>query len=193
MKPIFPFKKTFLKEIQMLFLLEIINGSENGITAYKLDTYFGFPRTSALRILEELENEGYIHSHTITQEGREQKLFKLTDRGKQYLKELKRKWAARIMTWHEIVPPEEFGHPLAPENLGDLLEIRLQDIETKEDAIDVLRGTRAQLNSIKQRYKKRLQIIENSIRKIGEAVKKLEEIEEISDEDVRRILREFFE
>src|SRR6056297_3630291 len=112
-KPPFPFKRDVIKRIQDLFLLIIIEGQgKQGVTAYQLEKQYKYPRTSATRSLESLEGQLILESIEKTEDGRNQKIYLLTDKGKEELDDMKRNWAGRIAMWTEMIPPEKFGHPL---------------------------------------------------------------------------------
>jgi len=99
-------------ELKHLIILVILSDKPDGLTGYSLQRKYKLSRTSVLRQLKSLEEQGYVETKVDLVSGRSQKLFTLTETGKKYLEELKKKWAYQLAFLSEIAPLEEYGHPL---------------------------------------------------------------------------------
>ncbi len=101
--------KEAFNELKHLIILVILADKPDGLTGYSLQKMYNLSRTSVLRLLENLEKLGYVDTTVDIVKGRSHKSYILTEKGKKYLEELKKKWARQLAFLSEIAPPEEYG------------------------------------------------------------------------------------
>ena len=69
-------------ELKHLIILVILSDKPDGLTGYSLQRKYKLSRTSVLRQLKSLEEQGYVETKVDLVSGRSQKLFTLTETGK---------------------------------------------------------------------------------------------------------------
>ena len=175
-------------ELKHLIILVILSDKPDGLTGYSLQKKYKLSRTSVLRQLESLEEQEYVETKVDLVSGRSQKLFTLTETGKKYLEELKKKWAYQLAFLSEIAPPEEYGYPLLSIGLQRQLLSEIPDFESKDDALDYFRGLRSHLKQLHMRFEKRRIIVNNVKTALDKIISQIEIMEDFSLEDIRELL-----
>lgn len=165
-----PITREGFNEMKFMMILMLLSYNPNGITGYKIQKRFQIPRGNLLRTLDELVEKKYLTTSESVIEGRVNKFFIITKRGKKYLGKLKKKWVTRFSMMTEMGPP-------SPEALKIMIIERIKEFESKEDAVDFFRGIRSwmknMLNHINlkvillTRAKSDLDIIIEKVEKMG--------------------------
>lgn len=187
-RPKMMMQKEFFTELRHFFILTILNDIPDGITGYRLQDQFQFPRGNILRLLDELVEQKYVSVEDSVSEGRAQKIFKISDAGKKYLNELKQKWAEFFSHMSDQAPMEEFGSIFMPDAGKEQLFRLIVECKDKEDAIDVIRGIRAQLTREQGRLEKRMQRLDERKAKLDEIIKLVEKMETLNTEEIKKHL-----
>jgi len=187
-RPKMMMQKEFFQELRYFFILSILNDIPEGITGYRLQDKFQFPRGNILRLLDELMEQKYLSVEDSVIEGRAQKIFKISDAGKQYLTKLKQKWAEFFSHMSDQAPIEEFAPPFASRIGIENLYNMINECKTKDDAIDVVRGLRAQLTREHERIEQRLQRVDQRKTKLDELVKLIEKMESFKLDEIKKFL-----
>ena len=175
-------------ELKHLIILVILSDKPDGLTGYSLQRKYKLSRTSVLRQLKSLEEQGYVETKVDLVSGRSQKLFTLTETGKKYLEELKKKWAYQLAFLSEIAPLEEYGHPLMSIGLQRRFLFGIPDFESKDDALDYFRGLRSHLKQLHMRFEKRKIIINNVRTALDKIISQIEKMEDFNLENIRKLL-----
>lgn len=170
-----PFSREAFQDIKTFIILIIISEHQDGITGYQLQQKFKFPRGTLLRTLNYLEEKGYLKIKEDIIKGRAQKIFMISQTGRDFLERLKVKWATQFARMSDMAPPEQF----MGEGIDIMLKAHLKDFTTKDDAEDFFRGIRSWVNSILNRIKQRrknLLIVKSELDKVIEEISKMEEL-----------------
>ncbi len=186
--PPMPFRHESFNELRELFVLWLLNDEKEGITGYKLQTRFNIPRGTVLRIFENLEKNGFIVYKEETIEGRNQKLYFITDLGREHLNNLREKWSYRFSEMSDLAPPERFGHPFWRRNHRELLWKDIEKLKTKDDAVDYFRGLRYRLKRVQKRLERRAKNTSFTIEKINDLIIGLEGMADYSTEKLKSII-----
>lgn len=113
-KPIMSMTKDSFKEMQQFFLMKIIAGYSDGITAYQIQSNYHFPRSNVIRLLSNLEEQKYLLTQESILDGRANKFYILSQKGFTYLAELKSRWKERFTMMEELTSsyftPAEKAH-----------------------------------------------------------------------------------
>ena len=177
-RPIMSLNKDSFKEMQQFFLLKIVADNPEGVTAYQLHTNYSFPRSNAIRLLDELEENSFVSSEEHIVAGRTNKIYKLTQVGFTFLLELKTQWAERFMMMEELTT----RNITSTEKEFFIQEIKA--LKTKEDRLKYL-------NSLKSKLENKMAIAENkytTLLKMKEQIEliteKIESTDKLDDDDV---------
>ena len=157
--PPIPISREDFKEIKHFFILSIIIDKKEGINGYQLQEKYQIPRGSMIRSLEELEKGEYLNVKEMTIEGRDQKIYFISEKGKEYLEQLKEKWANEFAMMSDMAPPEVYAHPFARRPHRKRIIRFIEQCESKEDALDYFRGMRSKLKFSLDRLNSRIQNI----------------------------------
>ncbi len=172
----------------MFFVLLILESQEKGITGYRLQTQFNFPRGSILRILDETAEKGYAKIDEVVDDGRNQKLYSITGSGKDFLKELKAKWALQFAMLSEMAPPDEYGFPFTRGPFGKRFMDDMEQCKSKDDAIDLVRGMRSFVTRFMNRLEKRLSRFSAMKDRFSKVIEEIEQMPSFDKESVKRLL-----
>ncbi|MHA1681613.1 MAG: PadR family transcriptional regulator [Promethearchaeota archaeon] len=154
--PPLPLTREDFMEMKHIFVLLIIQGHPDGITGYRLQERYSFPRGTLLRILAELEENEFVETKELVEGGRKQKVFSLNDKGIEYLEGLKEKWALQFAMLSDVAPPERYAFPFhEPRRGGNMLDI-IDNLESKQEADDFFRGMRGRVTGLRNRLSNRL-------------------------------------
>jgi len=188
MPPPLALDRESFNELKHLIILVILTDKPDGLTGYSLQKRYKLSRTSVLRLLESLEELEYVDTKVDLVKGRSHKLFILTERGKEYLEELKKKWAYQLAFLSEIAPPEEYGHPLMSIGLQRRFLFEIPDFESKDDALDYFRGLRSHLKQLHTRFERRKIIINNVRTALDKIISQIEKMEDFNLENISKLL-----
>lgn len=188
MSPPLALDRESFNELKHLIILVILTDKPDGLTGYSLQKRYKLSRTSVLRLLESLEELEYVDTKVDLVKGRSHKLFILTERGKEYLEELKKKWAYQLAFLSEIAPPEEYGHPLMSIGLQRRFLFEIPDFESKDDALDYFRGLRSHLKQLHTRFERRKIIINNVRTALDKIISQIEKMEDFNLENISKLL-----
>jgi DNA-binding MarR family transcriptional regulator len=189
MSPIHISREDF-KEIKHFFILSIIIDKENGINGYQLQEQYKIPRGSMIRSLEELEQAEYLNVKETTIEGRDQKIYCISEKGKQYLEQLKEKWANEFAMMSDMAPPEEYAHPFArrPHRMEVIRFI--ERCESKEDALDYFRGMRSKLKRSLKRLNSRIKNTTQIKEELDSIIISLEKMDSLDKNMLKELLQD---
>lgn len=178
------------KEIKHFFILSIIIDKENGINGYQLQEQYKIPRGSMIRSLEELEQAEYLNMKETTIEGRDQKIYFISEKGKQYLEQLKEKWANEFAMMSDMAPPEEYAHPFA-RRLHRMEIIRfIERCESKEDALDYFRGMRSKLKRSLKRLNSRIKNTTQIKEELDSIIISIEKMDRLDKKMLKELLQD---
>ncbi len=155
MGPPIPFTRKSFRNLKDFFMLTILADNSDGITGYQIQDKYKIPRSNVLRILDKLEQKGYVDTEESIVEGRAQKKFRLTTEGKDFLDELKEKWAIRFAFFSELAPPERYGDPFIRPGLYKRMLSDIEEFESPEDALDYFQGYRSYVKRRLSKFEKR--------------------------------------
>ena len=89
-KPPLPMTFEGFKEMRYMMILMILVDTPEGITGYQIQKQYNFPRGNLLRTLDDLVEMNHVKTSESVIDGRAHKFFIVTDKGKQFLEELKK-------------------------------------------------------------------------------------------------------
>lgn len=175
-------------ELKHLIILVILSDKPDGLTGYSLQRKYKLSRTSVLRQLKSLEEQGYVETKVDLVSGRSRKLFTLAETGKKYLEELKKKWAYRLAFLSEIAPPEEYESPFIAIALQRQLLSEIPDFKSKDDALYYFRGLRSHLKQLHMKFERR-RILMNNVRiALDKIISQIEKMKDFNLENIRKLL-----
>ncbi|NMC07464.1 MAG: PadR family transcriptional regulator, partial [Candidatus Lokiarchaeota archaeon] len=178
------------QEIKYLFLLMLIAEYQDGITGYQLQDKYAIPRGNLVRTLDELEHDGYVSTREDVKEGRNQKYYTVTAKGKEYVEQLKEDWASRFAMLSEMAPPDVHGNPFRrPRHQRRMLE-HVDSLETKEDALDYFKGIRHSLKGFLDHVNRRAKRVEQTKATLDVIIKKIEDMETFDVQAVKELVKQ---
>lgn len=183
-----PMRKENIHELRYFFILNLLNDYPEGITAYQLQENFRFPRGNLLRILEDLEEKNYVDIKETVVNGRAQKLYSITQEGKDFIENFKKKWAGFFSNMSDYAPFEKFGNPFIEKNIREILLNELSECKDKEEAIDLVRGMRIDIVRRRNKIQERLEMMDDLKKNIDELVKFLENEKDLNIENIRKFI-----
>lgn len=198
-RPTMPFGPPMVKEMMYLVILWTVSEESEGITGYELMKTYGIKRSNVYRSLRELEKElGYLISKEKIVEGRAQKLYKITDKGKDYLSELREHWTRRIAFLMDITPPpslpiDQHHLPHPRKRRTDLFIEQLSEFKTKEEALIFIQDAREYFKGRIKRYKERIDGLKISLKSIDEIESKINQEEIYDSEEIIRYFKKLIE
>ena len=186
-----PFSREAFQDIKVFIILIIISEHQDGITAYQLQEKFNLPRGTLLRTLAYLEEKGYVKIKQDTIKGRAQKIYTISQLGRDFLEKLKMKWAAQFARMSDMAPPEQF----MGEGIKVMLKEQIKVFTTKDGAEDFFRGIRSWVNSILNRIehrRKNLLTLKSGLDKVIEKISTMEgldiySLKELIDRFIKQI------
>ncbi len=181
LRPPLPIGREAFQEIRDFILLLIISEYPNGITGYQLQEKYNFPRGSLIRTLHDLEEKKYIKSKEEIIEGRTNKFYLITESGKKLIEELKLRWANLFSMMSEINPPEGFRM---------MIFEKINQFETKDDAIDFFRGVRSWMKDILQRIERKIENFKKSKVDLDKIIDEIEKMENLQKDKIIDIVKE---
>jgi DNA-binding PadR family transcriptional regulator len=194
-RPTMPFGPPMVKEMMYLVFLWTISEESEGITGYELMKTYGIKRSNVYRSLKELEEElGYLTSEEKIVDGRAHKLYKITEKGKNHLSELRESWTRRIAFLMDITPPPPppMGHhhpPFSKKRRSDLFIDQLSKFKTKEEALAFVQNAREHFKGRIDRYEKRIDGLKISLKSIDDIESKINEEEKYNSEEITQFVK----
>ncbi|NHJ39835.1 MAG: winged helix DNA-binding protein [Asgard group archaeon] len=189
-RPTMPFGPPMVKEMMYLVILWTISEESEGITGYDLMKTYGIKRSNVYRSLRDLEEElGYLTSEEKIVEGRAQKLYKITDKGKDYLSELREQWTRRIAFLMDITPPPHppLGEHYPPHPRKRRIELFIEqfsEFKTKEEALTFIQNAREHFQGRMNRYEDRINNLKTSLDSIDEIEEKIKQKETYDSKEI---------
>lgn len=188
--PPIPVSREDYKELKHFFILSVIIDKEEGINGYQLQERYNIPRGSMLKTLEELEKGEYLNVKETKVEGREQKIYFISETGKQYLEHLKEKWANEFAKMSDMAPPEVYAHPFSRRPHRVRMMRFIEQCESKEDALDYFRGMRSKLNISIKRLNSRLEKTTQIKEKLDSVITSIEKMEDLDKKKVKDLVKD---
>jgi len=189
-RPAMPFGPGMVKEMSQLVFLWTISEETEGITGYDLQKNYKVKQTNVYRTLKGMEEKGYITSEEAIVKGRAQKLYKITEHGKEKLRELRENWTNQIAFLSDIIPPPR----------GSLIRIRhskrpslieqLKKFKTKEEANKFLQDLEKHYERRKEQLQQRMINLNSTLKSITEITAKVEKLDDYSTEEIEKIIKE---
>jgi DNA-binding PadR family transcriptional regulator len=180
-RPPLPIGRESFQEIRDFIVLLIISEYPDGITGYQLQDKYNFPRGTLIRTLQELEDKNYLTSREEIIEGRANKFYFITELGKKFLEELKLRWANLFSIMSEITPSK---------GLKMILFEKIEEFESKEDAIDLFRGLRSWMKTMLQRIENRVQTFKRSKDELDKIIQDIEKMDFLNKDKIKELVEE---
>ena len=189
-RPHMPFGPKLVKEMSRLVFLWTISEESEGITGYELQKNYNAKQTTVYRVLKDMEEKELLVSEEMIVKGRAQRLYKITEKGKEYLIELREKWTTRITFLTEIAPVGMRPPPIFRRR--SRIHDYLKKVETKEEMLEFLEGYKEHINRRKNQLENRLKNYDNNLDKLDEIIKKVSEKDTFDQEDKEQLVKEYF-
>lgn len=184
-----PFGRKAFQDLKIFIMLIIISEHQDGITGYQLQGRFKFSRGTLLRTLNNFEEKGYVRIKEAIVKGRAQKIYTISQSGREFLDHLKMKWASQFAGMSDMAPPEDF----LGEELKVILEEHIKDFVTKDDTEDFFRGIRSWVNSTLNRIEHRRENLLIVKSEIDEVIKKISKMEGFDLDSVKKLIDKFIQ
>ena len=181
------------KEIKYFMALMILSENLEGITGYKFQEKFGIPRGVILRIMDDLIESGYVKTSEAVIKGRAQKFFIITKKGKDYLTDLKKKWGERFTQMSEMIDPNMMGNMFMfmKKGIETMLTHQIENLNSREDAIDFFRGLRSKAKTFIGQMSRRLDFLKGIKSELDSMIQTIEKNDELDMDDIKRRVEEF--
>lgn len=186
--PPFPLSRGAFRDLKNFFILTMLADHTEGITGYQIQEKYKIPRSNVIRILRKLEEKNFVETEESIIDGRAQKKYRITTKGKEYLDELKEKWASKFAFFSELAPPEKYGHPFARPRLYRRMVADINDFQTKEDALDYFQGYRSSLKKRINKSQRRLDVLKSAKTEVDTIVQKIGKSDELKKDELKDLL-----
>lgn len=194
------FGPSMLKEMNHLIFLWAISDEKNGITGYNLQKIFDAdtdenedkpnqPNTTIYRTLKHLEKNNFLEIEQKIVNGRAQKVYRITPLGLEKLKKLKENWT-NIISF--LVPPEGLSFPFMRHVRHPHFLHHLNEIETKQDAVDFFVNIKNMLENMENKMESRLEHIKNAKNILADSISTLENSNNFNPNDFKGVVLEIF-
>ncbi|MFX0000219.1 MAG: PadR family transcriptional regulator [Candidatus Hermodarchaeota archaeon] len=183
-KPPLPIGRESFQEIRDFIILLIISEYPEGITGYQLQEKYNFPRGTLIRTLQELEEKKYLESKEEIVEGRANKFFIITDLGRKFLDELKLRWANLFSIMAEISPSK---------GLRLVLSEKINEFESKDDAIDFFRGIRSWMKGMLQHIERRIENLKGTRANLDKIIQEIENMDSLNKDQIIEMVNKAIE
>lgn len=190
-KPPFPMTLEGFKEMKYIMILMILSDNPEGITGYQLQERFNMPRGNLLRTMDDLVELKYVTTSETVIKGRAQKFFIITDEGKKYLNDLKKKWIERVSQMPEFAAPVMQGNLFIKKALEMILSHQLDLLETKEDGLDLFRGLRSKLKMFITKITEVLKYLKITKTELDLIIQKIEGMDALKIEEIKEMIKDF--
>ncbi|MFX0123850.1 MAG: transcriptional regulator [Candidatus Hodarchaeota archaeon] len=191
--PPFPLTRGAFRDLKYFFILTMLADHTEGITGYQIQEKYKIPRSNVIRVLRKLEEKEYVDTAETIIDGRAQKKYRITTKGKEYLDKLKEDWATKFAFFSELAPPERYGHPFARPRLYRRMLADINDFHSKEDALDYFQGYRSSIKKRINRTQKRLDILTSAKTELDMIVQKIGESDELQKDELKDLLEKIKE
>ncbi len=187
--PFLPVRKEDVNELRFFFILNLLTEFPEGITVYQLQEQYKMPRGNVNRLLEELQEKEYVSTQDTVKDGRAQKLFSLTEKGQERLIKLKKRWAQFFSNMTDHAPLEEFANPFTEPDVQDHFLDELAECQSKEDAIDLARGIRSEINRQRNHIEGRLKSIDDLKSQLDKLIEFMEQQSAFDVNEIKAYLK----
>lgn len=189
--PPLPMSRDEFKEIKHLMILTLLSEINEGITGYQLQEQYKLPRGSMMRSLNELEENKSLSTIQDVVKGRSQKIYTITDKGKENLEKLKEIWAYKFLRMTDIAPLEKYGNPFEGGHLKNRLLRNLENIENTEDAIDIFRGYRSKFKKLHNRLQNRMEKLDKTKSNLDSIITEIEKMDQFDLNKIEEMVNKF--
>ncbi|MFX1273537.1 MAG: PadR family transcriptional regulator [Promethearchaeota archaeon] len=176
-----PMNRESFQEIREYFILLLISGYPEGITGYQIQEKYKVPRGTLIRTLQDLDDKGYLTTKEEIIEGRANKFYFLTEQGKNFVEELNLKWANLFFMMSEFNPGE---------GLKVMMFDKIENFESKDDAIDFFRGLRSWSKELFKLIEKNIEKLKKAKNFLDVIIAKIENMDILDKEQVKDLLDE---
>ncbi len=192
-RPPMPMTLESFKEIKHFMTLMILSENPEGITGYQFQEKFGIPRGNILRIMDDLIELEYVTTSKSVIKGRAQKFFIITEKGRDYLNDLKQKWGERFTQMSEMVDPNMMNNMFMfmKKGIETMLTHQIENIDSKEDALDFFRGLRSKAKMFLTLMNKRLDFMKNVKSELDSMIQTIEKKDKLDLEEIKSKVDEF--
>jgi DNA-binding PadR family transcriptional regulator len=185
------FGPSFVKDMNQLMFLWTISEESNGITGYNLQKIFepnsmDKPNTTVYRTIKQLEEDELLSVKEQIVNGRAQKIYKINEKGKKRLTDLKQEMQNRIAFF---VPLEGLNIPFFQQCCGsaNFVDRNLESVENKEKALQLLKYFEDLYKNTKERLTHRITNIEKTLSYINEVADQILKMEEYDPTDILKL------
>lgn len=168
----------------------VLSETPEGITGYTLQESYNFPRTTVVRRLEKLAEKEFVAISEKVEDNRSQKIFLITEKGKEYLEEMKKKWASEFMSFNDMMPPEMMDQVGFRRPLRRIMTDDLDHLATKEDCTDFLGGVRSRIKRRMHRLERHAEATKEFKEQLDGLIRDVEQMEDYSPDKVRDKIHE---
>lgn len=189
--PPLPMSRDEFKEIKHLMILTLLSEIPEGISGYQLQEQYKLPRGSMMRSLNELEENESLSAIQDVVKGRSQKIYSITDKGKESLENLKEKWAYKFLRMTDIAPMEQYGNPFGSERFKNRLLRNLENIENIEDATDIFRGYRSKFKQMYKRLQNRMEKLDKTKSYLDSIITEIEKMDQFDLNKIEEMVNKF--
>lgn len=180
-RPPLPIGRELFQEIRDYMFLLIILEYPEGVTGYQLQEKYNIPRGSLIRTLQDLTEKNYIKTKEVIIQGRANKFYTITEKGKKLLEELKLRWTHLFSIMAEINPLEGMKMTILD---------KIEGFKTIDDAIDFFRGLRSFSNDMHIRIEQRMNRVKRSHEALNKVISEIENMDSLDKEKIRKIVKE---
>ncbi len=93
------------------------------------------PRSNVIRVLNDLLQKEFVITKDMIKDGRAQKLYSLTDKGQEKLRQMKTQWASFFTNMADQSPIEKLANPFTIPEVRDTFLEELALCQTKEEML----------------------------------------------------------
>ena len=180
------------------FMLKILSDHEgDGITGYDLGKFPNMDRGSVIGKMEELEKQGLLRKEEEESDGKKKVKFFITDKGKEQFETLWDTFQETFSFLGDDVPFEHFVKPMFHKKIirhgrshRSPFMHDISKLETKDEVKDYLASMRHRLNIVQKRIQPRLERLQKAREALNEAISKVDQLGEFSQEEVKKIIDE---
>ncbi|MFW9923596.1 MAG: PadR family transcriptional regulator [Candidatus Thorarchaeota archaeon] len=187
--PPMPFGPGMIKEMSQLVFLWTISEEKEGITGYDLQKDYDAKQTNVYRTLKEMEDLDLLSSEETIEGGRAQKLYRITEKGREHLKNLREKWTTRIAFLTDIIPPENFDGPMPSHKYHNRVFRYIDEISSKEEALVFLNDLKKRSEYRKKQLESRTERIDDYLIQIDNTINDIQKNDNKDKETFQSILR----
>ncbi|UCE13641.1 MAG: helix-turn-helix transcriptional regulator [Candidatus Heimdallarchaeota archaeon] len=191
--PPFPLTREAFRNLKTFFMLTILADNTDGITGYQIQDKYKIPRSNVIRILGKLEELEYVDTEESVVSGRAQKKYKLTKKGKDFLDELKEKWATEFAFFSELAPPDRYGDPFIRPGLYRKMLADIDEFQSPEDAIDYFSGYRSHIKRRLARLEKRSERLSKTKTELDNIIQEINSWDELNIDELKGLLEKIKE